>query len=153
MVEGLVAGTVILIGLVASLALINSSLRLALIAKDELIAANLAQEGIEIVRAIREENWIAGEPALVNNRLFPGDARVHYLQASLLPYVDTPLLFDASTGFYQYQSGGETPFRRRIRITQVSPTEIRVVAEVRWATRGLDYSVEVEDHLYDWLFD
>jgi len=150
-VEALIAGSLILTGLIASLALINSSIRLAIVAKDELVGANLAQEGIEIVRSFRDANWIAGR--LFDENFTDGNHRVHYLDSAFLPYVDTALLFDQNTGFYQYAAGVETPFRRRIRISHVSPSEVRVISRVDWTTRGIPYSVRVEDHLFDWLPD
>ncbi|MFN7088909.1 MAG: prepilin-type N-terminal cleavage/methylation domain-containing protein [Candidatus Paceibacteria bacterium] len=149
MIEGLVATSIIMIGLVAVFGLINSSLRMIAVAKDELVAANLAQEGIEIVRAIREENWIEDEN--FNTGLSPGQYRVHYLETRLLPFVNTPLRFDSNTGFFQYNSGEDTPFYRTISISSISPVEIRVVSQVSWQTRGLPYSVVAETHLFDWL--
>jgi len=149
-VEGMIAVTLISVGLIAVLSLINSSLRLPAIAKDEFLAANLAQEGIEIVRAIRDENWIGGNN--FDQNLPEGKWRVHYLETRLLPLSSNPpLLFDPTTGFFQYNSGSETKFRRQINIDRVSDRELRVSAAVTWESRGIPSSLTVEDHLFDWL--
>jgi hypothetical protein len=130
-------------------------LRLPVFARDELVAANLAQEGIEIVRAIRDEEWIrAGGEVWITfptPRLRDGQWQVHYPETTLFVFGDTPLLFDENSGFFQYSSGQPTPFKRQITIRTLSPNEIRVTSQVSWTTRGIPFSVDVEDHLFNWL--
>lgn len=58
MIETLVALAVILAATVGPVSLITSSLADFSFSKNKLVAANLAQEGIELVRAIRETNVI-----------------------------------------------------------------------------------------------
>ncbi|MBI2633940.1 MAG: prepilin-type N-terminal cleavage/methylation domain-containing protein [Parcubacteria group bacterium] len=149
LVEGLIASGLLVVGMAGVLALINSSLRLAAFAKDELIAANLAQEGVEIVRAIRDENWI--NDRAFNSGIGVGDFIVHYPETRLLGYQDMPLRFDSNTGFFQYQSGTNTVFKRTITIMGVSDNEFRVTSHVRWESRGIPFSVDVEDHLFNWV--
>jgi Tfp pilus assembly protein PilV len=60
LIELLIAMTVIMIGLTAAAALVISNIRLQEISADRVIATNLAREGIEMAKAQRDSNWLAG---------------------------------------------------------------------------------------------
>jgi hypothetical protein len=59
MVEAMVAITVIITAISSSLALIQSSITATGIGGMQVVAANLAREGLEVVRAARDTNWLA----------------------------------------------------------------------------------------------
>jgi type II secretory pathway pseudopilin PulG len=136
--------------LVALLGLSNYALMSASKSKNKLTASFLAQEGIEVVRYIREkqvdwDSWYVSLPS--------GNYIAQYDSGSLAAFPgDIPLKINNS-GFYQYNSGANTPFYRKITITK-SPggnsNEIKVVSEVKWkSTTGWSYLV-VEDRLWNW---
>jgi len=56
----MVAITVIITAISSSLALIQSSITATGIGGMQVVAANLAREGLEVVRAARDTNWLAG---------------------------------------------------------------------------------------------
>lgn len=58
LLEGVIAVGIISVGLIVGLALAYSNLTAAQANSDRIIAANLAREGIEIVRNIRDSNWM-----------------------------------------------------------------------------------------------
>lgn len=122
----------------------------ARLSQDRLVAANLAQEGFEVVRNIRDNNW---ELSLNwNSGLTAGEYRVQYDSASLIPYSSTPLLLGS---LYGYSSGTATKFYRRIIINDTdancqSPDCLTLVSEVTWKVLGRDYSEIVEGRLYNW---
>ena len=58
LLETIVAVGLIVVGLVAALALITTSLFYVSNIQDRLAAANLTAEGIEVVRNIRDNNWL-----------------------------------------------------------------------------------------------
>jgi len=58
--EVLVALTIVAIGLSAAAALVFSNLALVEQDTDRVVATNLAREGIEIVKQLRDSNWLAG---------------------------------------------------------------------------------------------
>ena len=58
--ELLIAFAVISIGLVAAVTLIYSNLALVDRDSDEVVAINLAREGAELVKSMRDANWLAG---------------------------------------------------------------------------------------------
>ena len=70
LVELLVAMVVIMIGLTAAAGMVFSNLRTQEISSDRVIASNLAREGIELVKSIRDSNWLAGDP--FNTGLYNG---------------------------------------------------------------------------------
>jgi len=60
MLEAIVASGVIITAVGAALTLVHSSLAAAKESDNRLIATNLAREGVEVVRAMRESNWLSG---------------------------------------------------------------------------------------------
>lgn len=60
LVESMVAIAIIAIALVGPFTAVQSALSGSYIARDRLIAANLAQEGLEYVRSIRDNNYLSG---------------------------------------------------------------------------------------------
>lgn len=60
LIELLVAMVVIIIGLSAASGVVFSNIRTQEISDDRLVASNLAREGIEFVKELRDSNWLAG---------------------------------------------------------------------------------------------
>lgn len=153
LIEVLIAIFIISIGITGAVSLISYSISAVAISKSQIITANLAQEGLEIVRNIRDSNWLKDSDW--NNGLGNGDYRVQYNSQSLLAFSDTLLQIN-SNGFYGYNgiegfSGGvDTLFKRKITITNISNNEIRVVSEITWRERGRSFVVSAESRLYDW---
>lgn len=148
LLETIVAVSLILVGLTAVLTLLSQSLFFVPNLQNRLIAAHLAQEGLETVRGLRNNNWL--QSLAWNNGLGDGDYNVSYDSLSLGGFVDTPLLFSSGTGLYNYSSGAPTIFKRKISIANLSAYEIRAVATVSWQSRGTTYQVSAEEHLFNW---
>src|SRR3989344_1993690 len=131
-IEVIVALAIFAMAGIAVWTLAANSLKTARLGRQELIAANLAQEGIEIVRNMRDSNWLRTDvgsrdndngtncapapPVSWRDRLCDGNYRAQYDNPNLLALGSNPLLQIAGTGFYQYASGTATSFRRRIQI-------------------------------------
>lgn len=148
LLETVVAVGLIVTGLISSLALINTSLVYISNAQDRLVAANLAMEGIEAIRNIRDNNW--HQDLAWDNGLTDGIYRVVYNSTGLISGgVDTPLWLDTN-GFYNYGVGAITPYVRKITITNLSSDEMRIVLEVSWKSRNKNYSISAEEHLFNW---
>lgn len=56
--ELIIAITILVVALVATLVLIVTSINASREARNKLIATNLAREGIEVIRNIRDSNWV-----------------------------------------------------------------------------------------------
>ncbi|HOK20877.1 MAG TPA: prepilin-type N-terminal cleavage/methylation domain-containing protein [Candidatus Paceibacterota bacterium] len=158
LVEVMVSIGVILVGFTGALTLINRSIAFHDLAYSRLTASYLAQEGIEIVRNLRDENIIKNQEW--NYGLKSGTYQVQYNSSSLSAYTGENLLLDSVSGVYTYDANEntrETRYNRRIEIQVISPDsldssdEIRVISIVRWSNRGGDFEIRVEDHLFNWL--
>lgn len=157
--EVIIATFVIIIGIIGAMNLITYSISNVAVGKSQVIAASLAQEGMEIVRNIRDSNWIEGrdpeKDIAWNDGLGDGNYRVQYNGQSLVSFSDTFLQINSS-GLYGYNGvegfsgGADTFFKRRIEITNVSGTEIKVISKVAWDERSRSYEIEAESRLYNW---
>ena len=148
LLETIVAIGVIVIGLISALTLITTSLFYVSNIQDRLVATNLVAEGLEVARNIRDNNWL--QNLSWNNGLASSDYQASYNSVSLSPYSGNPLLFDSSTGLYNYTSGSATAYVRKISIANLSSYEIRIISTVTWQRRSITYSSSAEDHLFNW---
>lgn len=122
----------------------------------EMIASNLAQEGIEIIRNVRDENVMAEE-----------DINVGLDESPCYPYIDgnggtscgSSLIKDIQINNDDWYEncpttgcGEETPFRRECTISGDS-TSITAVCTVEWNSfinSGLERKAEATAILTDW---
>ncbi len=135
------------VSLVAFLAVASHSLKGASLSKHRLIAAGLAQEGIELTRFWRASysNW-DGWYSIVNNRDYIGD----YNDSQLFLMGAEKKLMINNSGFYQYSGGDDTPFYRKMSLTKVSNDQVKAVVEIKWNIKGDWRYLTVEDRLWNW---
>lgn len=122
--------------------------------RNSMIAANLAQEGLEVVRNIRDQDWHSGRP--FGTSLPNGIYLVASDSQSLIPFSDT-FLKKGSGGLYKYSSGPgaqDTIFKRKVIIENSSqnPATVEKVVkvEVSWQEKSGPQMVQVEARLFDW---
>ncbi len=147
-IEVMVCTTIILVTFTSIYTLINHSMVFHDLAYSKLTASYLAQEGIEIVRNIRDNNYIQGKKW--DAGLNSGYYQVQYNSSQLDAYTGDNLKIDSS-GLYNYNNGEVTRYNRMISIDKISNNEIRVTSIVKWSNRGIDFDIQVEDHLYNWF--
>lgn len=153
LVEVLVALFVLTTAIVACLNAVNRGLSSTQNAKSKLIAANLVQEGIEVVRNIRDTNWLeqrTNPDLLWDDGLSAGDWEVTYQSQSLSPYLGRYLRINAN-GFYNYTIGTDTKFRRKITIQRIADDQLRIISGVEWQEKGKTYNLTAVSDLYNWL--
>jgi len=152
LIEAMVAISVMVIGLLGIFALLSQSLGLYHVAADQYVAANLAAEGIEVVKNILDANFLKSGMAWNEGLAVDGAYGVNYNSTSLDSLLTNKnLLFDETNKVYNYTTGRPTTFQRIITIKNISPDEIQVDSEVRWKTRGgLSSKISLEDHFYNW---
>lgn len=149
LIEAMIAVTLIISGITGLLVLVNRSMGFAILASNQLIAANLAQEGIELVRNIRDNNWMNNENWL--NGLEDGTYQIDYINNELSINTEQPLLFDEVVG-YNYTQGDATFFYRKIELTMINANELRVKSIITWSAKGAkNFETVTEDHLFNWL--
>lgn len=157
LLEVIISIFILSIGIAGSVSLIASTTQLIGESKNRVIAANLAQEGVEITRVIRDTNWLAN-PALPFDDGFEdnqGDNCLDYQDTTFAIFPcaspDSKLYWNA-VRYTHDQAGLETLFERVIRIELIpnpeKPAEdiIRVQSIVTWGNN----TIIAEEHLYDW---
>lgn len=156
LIETLVAISVLLVSLAGPLSIAAQSLQSAYYARDQITAFYLAQEAVEYVRAVRDQNYLAG-----NAWLFGLDACVDAACAVDFPNfthescsgVCPALLLGEDTDLFTLEEGTPTIYRRTLVIEPIpgSSEEVRVRVGVSWQSAGIDRSFEIYDQLFDWL--
>lgn len=155
LLETLVAIFVVNVALLALLSLMNYTSVNSRASANRLIALNLAQEGIEIVRNSRDadNNWTSWF-----NSTQDGDYRARIALTS--PYnwslnrnpSTYQLRYNSALGLYHHQDNGDplSIFSRKIRIEEDINDRKKVIATVSWTSYGVNYSIAVENWLYKW---
>jgi len=158
LLEVMIAIFLVTVGIVGVFALINKSAVQMGASPNSLIAAYLAQEGIEIVRNIRDTNWIETPTVFWDDGLTLGNNSADYNDLFLTPIprgVAPPYLNTDTNGYYSYDvANNPTIFRRNIIISKIplagSEYALKVLVDVSWTEKGKINNVKVEDHLYNW---
>lgn len=153
LIEALVSLSIIVVTFSAALYLAASSFGLNRVVSDQYIGAQLAAEGIEIVKNIIDGNITRCLPWNIgfSNGVFIADYNDFVLSASS---GNQSLRFDSSSGIYSYDSGVNSRFSRNIEIELLSADNLRVNSTVDWITRGgIAFSASAEDYFYNWRTD
>lgn len=173
LIETIVAIFILTMVITGPLALSAQSLKAASAAKNNFLAANLAQEGIELIRFYRTNNmlrcssncdtaWLNG---IINGG--PGNCQSGngcYIDAKSLVldqctggappgYTEKcPLLkIDPVSNFYNYTSGTNSIFQRTIKLITINPDTVRVMVTVTWNEHGGIQILNVEEIMLNWL--
>ncbi len=153
LVETLVSLVILTVAMIPVLNLSTAAARANSALEDNLVATGLAQEGVEVIRAIRDTNWF-------NNRSFDTGlsdgivghtttANIEWNSTALGAYLITPL--NLNNGRYTYSGGTPSKFSRTVTITRVNVGELKVVSQVTWTDRSNNAkSISAEDHLFNW---
>ncbi|MCP6727001.1 MAG: prepilin-type N-terminal cleavage/methylation domain-containing protein [Patescibacteria group bacterium] len=146
-IEVLVALVLLTVGAGGAFSLLSRTVSFTSAVNGRLVATYLAQEGIEVVRNIRDTNWLEGED--LNEGIADGSWEVDYTTTDLINSYDGEYL-KLSNGIYQYGAGEDTSFQRNITIGNITDG-ISVDVAVTWAVKGQEYLVESSTILYNWL--
>jgi Tfp pilus assembly protein PilV len=172
LVETLAAITLIMIAIVPPMGLTVQSLSVAYYARDQITASNLAQEGIEAVRAVRDGNILASAESAnggTGTSLFNGiptdgsNFRVDGTQTDPTKIITScgggnspcPAL-EINNGVYGY-TGNPTNFTRSVTATVVwsdsggNAQEISVTSTVVWQTAAYrTQQVQLTEDMFNW---
>ena len=164
----------IAVSAVLGLAIANSAGQSA--SELQLVANNLAREGIEVVRNIRDSNWLAsqswdtgliGDGTAIPN--FDKNANTWTLDFAF----NQPTTVYLSGGVYNHSSSGQpTIYRRLLTLRNVcretsgtkgaesiaagttcttgTKVGIKIESKVNWVERGRDHSVTLASLIYAW---
>jgi Tfp pilus assembly protein PilV len=168
LVETLVAVTVVLMAIMGPFQLVKDALTASYVARDQLIATALAEEGVEYVRSVRDGNylyninnpgserdWLYGLNGSGNPNCFATNGCVvDPIQNTVQACGQTcPVLRTTSASLYTQQvSGTATRFTRKVVIENVAAgREVRVTVSVTFTSRHTPFTVTVTDNLHNWL--
>ncbi len=146
--EVMMAVFVLVVGIVAAYLISQTPIFYTQNSINRLTAAFLAQEGIEIVRNIRDENWINGRNWDVGLENCSSGCYGDYNDSSLSNSSNPPFL-RLDEFFNNDGVGSETKFKRKIIIdNQGDFLEVKSIVE--WTHKGDPDDIMVEDNLYNW---
>jgi prepilin-type N-terminal cleavage/methylation domain-containing protein len=178
LVETLVAVTIITIVLVAPFQLVENSLTSSYVARDELTANSLAQEGIEYALHLRANDYLFSYPSPSTDwlnglsgisggadcrapRVCVLDPSQNLVQACAGNNCSSlPLYINPSTYIYTQQVSGNrlSRFTRTIQVCFIGGAscttqtdEAKVTVTVTWSTSHQTYTTTVVEYLRNWL--
>ncbi|MBU0750480.1 prepilin-type N-terminal cleavage/methylation domain-containing protein [Patescibacteria group bacterium] len=152
LVETLVAISVLTISLVGPFYAIQIATRTAFLTRDQMIASSLAQEGVEYIRSLRDDNYLAGRTWLYGlDTCLPGPCTVDPTQVPAdISSSITPLYLSSTNIYNQQNAGVKSLFTRSVTISQLNAREAKIVVTVTWERHGTQ-TVQVTDIIQDWL--
>jgi len=122
-------------------------------------AAYLAQEGVEIVKNLRDHNFVNSTSwsngLLICNLGCQADYKAGTLVAGvnnqLQSYDPNKFLKLDSEGFYSYDGSTDTIFKRKITITEDPPPDVlKVDVSVTWDFNGQFFNFDTVEYIYNW---
>lgn len=173
LLEVTIAIFILLVGATAASVLIAKTVGQIGVSSSKLIASYLTKEGIEIVRNIRDTNWLEGgdwdegltgcsDGCEADYTATTAEDPEDEVPPLINPYGDGRSLYiDDSDGFYKYidfpdPDDIETKYKRKITIVleDVDPPdgvdELKVTVETTWSEKGKNYSHTAQEILYNW---
>jgi prepilin-type N-terminal cleavage/methylation domain-containing protein len=148
LIEIAIAIFVLTVGILAIYALVPKSVSVGMSNVNSFIASQLAEEGIEIVRNFRDTNWIEGKAWTDGLTQCSSGCEVDYDDTKLSTSGPSHFLKIDNNGFYNYEIGADTKFKRKITITTPSATSTLVGVEVSGFGQGSPFIIK--ENLYDW---
>ncbi|HMB66094.1 MAG TPA: prepilin-type N-terminal cleavage/methylation domain-containing protein [Patescibacteria group bacterium] len=160
LLEIAVAVFVISLGIVGVLSLINYNLRTERVSKNELIAGQLAQEGLELVRNQRDNNWLERNDWKTD--IIPSDSKDNNYTIDYSGGInegvdkitnDKARLHLSEEGFYTHDSTSSstpTKFYRLLSISEENKNSFTLECLVQWEDRMGVHNYKAETELYSW---
>lgn len=147
LLEVLISLTIITVGVFGVFALVQQTISLLPISEQRLTASYLAQEGMEIVRNLRDANIVKGQAWNLGLTNCGAGCEADYL--SPLSAWANRYLLDNNT-FYSYSSGSPTLYKRKITINSSVNNVLKITIEVSWQERTRPHSIKAREDIYNW---
>ncbi len=151
--ETIVSLGILTVGIVASLALMVGSISFSQSSEDSIVVVNLAREGVEVVKTIRDVDGfdsVSTGARITSVDLDTGDLSLDVADSSEIENCVNCSL-DIYDGRYLHNlSGEDTNYKRMVTITQESLNLKRVVSEVYWTERGREHTFKLETEITNW---
>lgn len=170
----MVAITILMIAIVAPMSMTVQALNSAYYARDQITASNLAQEGIEVIRAVRDGNVLKnayGESVDLlasipntNGQPFRVDVQDNSMTSCAGDPGGVCIPLKTNGQIFGYTSGwASSRYTRKVTACFVQPSglcisapsdEVRITVTVTWKTGRLqERSFTISENLYRWVED
>lgn len=179
LIETMVAISILLISVVGPLEIASKGLFSAMYAKEEITAFYLAQEGVELIKNVRDSNYLVDAYTATGNTNWLSKVSecvldaTHTVGCTIDPTqfsneddeIETcdeddlcpPLKFDGTSGIYSYSVDPgveESKFTRTVSIVYdpITPNEAKVVSTVAWSSSllGNQKSTTLTATIFNW---
>lgn len=158
LMEVFVAVSILAIGVVGAFGVLPAMIKNQTINADKFLAGQIANEGMELVRNLRDSNWLKEQPwetGLTGSPNCVGTANPNVVDGCEIDYDDLVLqenlnryLQKNSDGFYKYDTGlPNSKFKRKIAIQKVG-LALNTIVVVSWNGKGSPFLIE--ENFYDW---
>ena len=158
LIETIVAIFIISVGIITVLSINYRNIGFSSDVSDKLTAIYLAQEGIEIVKNIRDTNLLTAhkEPTsgvewddglTLGSDIYNFDYRSTSIPDNSNCSGTTHIAFDSWSGFYRCDTSGK--FERKVNIVS-NVDHLEVLVTVSWSKGGSSRSVTAQENLYEW---
>lgn len=153
LIEMIVSVAIISIAILGIFSIITNYSQKTQQEKENIIATYLCQEGIEIVKNIRDTNWVESAASWKDGLTTCGSGcEADFTNNSLSAWSDSGryLYIENSTNLYKYigtpYTDVKTQFKRKITITPVGDDELDIQVDVYW----FDNTATVKENIYNW---
>ncbi|MCX6761805.1 MAG: hypothetical protein NTY33_03115 [Candidatus Moranbacteria bacterium] len=145
LIEAMLATTVLVFGIVAVIPLVSFSLREAMDSRDQVIAGMLAQEGVELVQNLRDNNWVQVPAKTAFQDNFPSsnktDCRIDYNSSDVKTCGSSFKLYLDGSNFYAHSGATATKFQRKIELAfdtnnNTTAKQLVITSVTVWGTAG-----------------
>lgn len=162
-IESLVAISILATVVIGTMSAVQSSLSSSIFSKEQIVAFYLAQEAIEQIRNLRDENRLNGRDWLTGLAANSSDPCYFGNSCMVSPVFNTaptrcsgpgacPLLRqNVADSFYGYISTwNQTNYRRDISLTSISAQEVSLVVTVSWSKGLVNREFKARENLLNW---
>lgn len=171
LVETLVAVSILSISILAGFTAVQGSLRNSSLTKDQITAFFLAQEGVEYVKNIRDENalynlanpgsprnWLYGLTESGNPCFFGNVCRIdsYAKQAVFCGTADgdcpnlNQSISGSTIGLFAYTAGWSTSrFKRELKFQSITANEVYLNVRITWTQAGILQTLEIKQLLFN----
>jgi len=170
LIEALVAISILTLSIAGPMVTASDGLKNSTYARDQIVAFYIAQEGIEIIRSIRDGNalnntsWLTGIAAACTSGAGAGcgiDIRnLNFIDCAGNGGTACNIYYDPKgliaggggvRGIYSHVSGGtqQTIYKRSIKIVAINAQESTIDATVTWISHGITKTITVQSRLFN----
>jgi len=166
-VETLVAISILSLSVAGAFTAVQGGIKSSTVAKDQITAFYLAQEGMEFIKNVRDENalhsvsgqstgWLDDLSSVSSDPCFFGkicriDSYLKTIATCSGGFGTCPnIKKDSSTGLFGYTpSWPDTVFKREIQFQQIGTDEVFVIMRISWTNRGMCKFFQASETLFN----